>query len=32
MSFHVHDLTIGPAGPQATTVIAVHGIKGNGLN
>ena len=32
MSFHVHDLTIGPAGPQTPTVIAVHGITGNGLN
>ena len=32
MSFHVHDLTIGPAGPQTPTVIAVHGITGHRLN
>lgn len=30
MSVHVHDLTVGSAGPQSPVVLAVHGISGNG--
>jgi pimeloyl-ACP methyl ester carboxylesterase len=32
MTMHVHDLTVGLPAADAPTVIAVHGITGNGLN
>lgn len=31
MSFHVHDLSVGPIAADAPVVIAVHGITANGL-
>ena len=32
MTMHVHDLTVGVVPADAPTVIAIHGITGNGLN
>ena len=31
MTFHVHDLSVGPIADDAPVVIAVHGITANGM-